>query len=480
MTNSNNKSRKKTKQSIKQPPYKKTRKKQHDVVLHQILGNENNLQQINQQFSRLKNQLSITFNTTKKLKPKINAITVPHAGFVYSGILGLFTINEILEANKTAKTITILWFRHNKETQQEHSMINVEKLIKLLNSTIKIKTIEITKLTRLTDLKEQLKPPFLVSTDFAHYNYGTPARNLIEAWENDKLFLTMKNKNTLSLVASNKKYPCGSQPLRIMKEWSSKKGNVLHLFGYSNSKYKEKWWLKDNKQFDGVTYASVGSIKKSHNWFSPLNSKMLAYSHLGWIKDCLHSNNNNTFADNNGLFWSPLKSMKGSCFLTVYRENKDTYSCFGSWEKQSSSKQDDSYWEKQSSSLLHNIIDATKTVKRVSWGSNKPVNKHVLNTHLKGKYSLSLSLIEPQNKWKLVLDANNPSIKRNRGYVYCHIKTKKIGMTFLPSVWDSISNKKEFFEKLKQKHEGNYPKNPNHPNEWGLYCYESISWNLQL
>ena len=88
--------------------------------------------------------------------------------------------------------------------------------------------------------------------------------------------------------------------------------------------------------------------------------------------------------------------------------------------------------------------------------------------------------IEPQNKWKLVLDVNNPSIKRNRGYVYCHRKTKKIGMTFLPSVWDSISTKKDFFEKLKQKHEGNYPKNPNHPNEWGLYCYESISWNLQV
>ena len=435
-------------------------------MIHQILGNESNLPKLNQHFSLLKNQISITFNTNKILKPLIDAITVPHAGFVYSGILGLFAISEILEANKTAKTITILWFRHNKEKKEEHSMINVEKLVKLLNPTIEIKNIEITKSTILSDL-ENLKPPFLVSTDFAHYNYGTSAQNLMEAWENDKPFLKMINKNTLSLLNSNKKYPCGYEGLKIMKEWTStKKGNVLQLFGYSNSKYKEKWWLKDNTPFNGMTYASLGSIKKSHNWFSSLNSKMLAYSHLGWVKDCLLSSNN-TFADNNGLFWSRLNNMVGSCFLTVYRENKDTYSCFGSWEE-------------QLSSLLDNIINATKTVKRVSWGANKPVNKQVLNIDLKGKYSLSLSLIEPRKKWKLVLDINNPRIKTNRGYVYCHRKTKKIGMTFLPSVWDNISTKKDFFEKLKQKHEGNYPKNPNNPNEWELYCYESISWNLQL
>ena len=444
----------KTKKKTKTKTKKQSRKQ--SIVSHKPLGDINNIPLIIKQFNESYNKLNITFNTNKKYKPQIEAITAPHAGFIYSGIIALYAIKELLEANKTAKTITILWFRHNKERNEEHSMINIKYLVKLLKpSKMKIKTIEINNTTKLNTLLK-LKPPFIASTDFAHYNYGTPAQNLIEAWENDKPFLTMRNKNNLPLLVSNKS-PCGSQPLRIMKEWSAKKGNKLHLLGYSNSKYKEKWWLKDSQSFNGVTYASLGSIMKaSVNWFSLLNSKILAYSHLGWIKDCLLSNNN-TFADNNGLFWSPLQSMKGSCFLTVYRENKDTYSCFGAWEE-------------QSSSLLDNIIKATKTVKRASWGSNKPVTRNVLQTHLKGNYSLSLTLIEPQEKWVLV---GNKSLERNRGYVYCHRKTKQIGMTYLPSVWTQIPDEKEFIKNLKQKHKRVYSDNP---QEWVLYKYDSLSW----
>ena len=77
-------------------------------------------------------------------------------------------------------------------------------------------------------------------------------------------------------------------------------------------------------------------------------------------------------------------------------------------------------------------------------------------------------------------NSTNKSRKNQNTNQSIHRKTKKIGMTFLPSVWDSISTKKNFFTKLKQKHESNYTKNPNKPNEWGLYCYESLSWNLQV
>ena len=81
-----------------------------------------------------------------------------------------------------------------------------------------------------------------------------------------------------------------------MKEWTNKTiGNKLKLLGYANSKYKEKWWLKDNEIFNGVTYASLASIKKTQEWFTFLNSTILAYSHLGWVKDCLYNNNSSIF-----------------------------------------------------------------------------------------------------------------------------------------------------------------------------------------
>ena len=121
--------------------------------------------------------------------------------------------------------------------------------------------------------------------------------------------------------------PCGSQPLRIFKDWLKLNKLNIKLICYSNSKYKDNWWhsLKREK-FDGVTYASLVSLDTNKNWLYNLESKLLAYSHIAWVKDFLIRKNNRI---NNGLFWSPLKKLKGSCFVTISDKDDNTMSCFG-------------------------------------------------------------------------------------------------------------------------------------------------------
>ena len=421
-------------------------------IKHKILGREP-LYQHYTLFKQLNKNITITFNSKKIRKMKIDAITVPHAGFQYSGILGLFSIYDILESNQNCKEITILWFKHNPNLNvPEHSLENVKKLLKMINKSIIIKTKLITKQSDF--LKLNLKTPFLVSTDFAHYNNGLPTNHLLDAWKNDTPYLKMLEKSVEKFLIKTRT-PCGIQPLGIMSKWNTIYNNDILLNAYANSKFKEKWWLIDDDTFDGVTYAALLSVQKSSlNWFSRLNSKLLAYAHLGFVDDCLQNN-----ISNNGLFWSPLNNISGSCFVTINDKKDATYSCFGSWNKPN---------------LLENMIEATENVKTSRWHSHEPVNKTVLINKLENKYSIDITLIEPQEQWARI-EKINESLLENRGYVYCHKLSKKVGMTFLPSVWKEIPNKSSFFENLETKHRGVYPSNF---EDWDLYCYESLTWKF--
>ena len=150
--------------------------------------------------------------------------------------------------------------------------------------------------------------------------------------------------------------------------------------------------------------------------------------------------------------------MKGSCFVTVYKKDnnyKATYSCFGSWE-------DDT------NTLLNCVKDATETVSEARWANeHPPVNKDVLNTLQ--NYKLTITLIEPISKWKPV---SFEEIQKGRGYVFYNKDNNKVGMTYLPSVWDTLPDKHEFQKGLEDKHQNIYANSPG----FELYEYDSLTW----
>ena len=447
-----------TKNPVRKPHNNKSKKINKNKVKHFPLGDARPqvINALYTEFSNVYNNLKIIKNYTSNRSSRITGITVPHAGFEYSGFFAMMAISELLSPKD--KQVYVLWFRHNPNSYTEHSYKNIELLIKKLFPTIIISKFFIDSTTQLNNLNIQDNIPIIVSTDFSHYNIPPPARDMREAWENDKQILL----NGKLDMTSMKKTPCGAQPVRIFFDIMKKFKQDRVLLGYSNSQYKENWWhdYRDNMPFDGVTYAALASIKRrTDNFFSLLNSKMLSYSHLHCVKEYLETNR----PFGNRLFWSPLKRMVGSCFVTVYSMDNNgkyhTYSCFGSWQP-------------QTRGLLQNVENACNSVKKSSWGNHQPVSPTVLKTL--GKYKLTITLIQPTEYWKDVTDTEIKKREKGRGYAYFNKESDTVGMTYLPSVWDMIPTKEEFFAGLKRKHSGPYGS----VQGWRLYSYESITYSL--
>ena len=64
-------------------------------------------------FNKLWNSISIkqNYHPQSKSDPNFMGSTIPHAGFMYSGLFALFAIKQVISENDTAY---ILWFKHNK------------------------------------------------------------------------------------------------------------------------------------------------------------------------------------------------------------------------------------------------------------------------------------------------------------------------------------------------------------------------------
>lgn len=416
------------------------------MIKHQILGNSNSLQRIYRQADQIWHDITIQNYSHYSSQVKLTGLTVPHAGFIYSGLLGCLSIMELLASNPNLKLVTVLWFQHHPNLDYEHSLQNVIELVKLIDPKIKIRPILVDDQTQLSEIK--LTDCVIISTDFAHYNYGLPANNLFQVWDNDYQFL--KKQQIMSSISHP---PCGSDTLRIFNEWAIRKNYQLHLRAYSNSIDREKWWLSWNrvKPFDGVTYASLFAIKLPINWTGLLMSKLLAYSHLEWVRDYFK------FSNKSGLYWSPLVNMSGSAFITINDQNEQCYACFGSWEK-------------NGSSLLNAIKKATHTVNTSSWNDHQPVNQLVLDQVLYSYFSITITLIAPIKTWFQVEHIQD--VQKNRGYVYYHQTKHQVGMTYLPSVWQNLSNRNEFLSGLAEKQTLVYPNQQN----WQLYGYDALSW----
>ena len=422
------------------------------LLKHKILG-PNNSDKYCIMFRTENKKISIKINGKNNLvDKKIHGITIPHAGFDYSGFFGLYAIEELLKGyNKNNSVLTILWFSHNPNKNEEHSLQNVLELLKCNFSNLKVKAYEVNKNTKYLELKKLLNPPFIASTDFSHHNSGNPATSIIPVWENDKLIF--ENKDIVDVNIR----PCGNQPLRILKEYCKNKNLDLGVFGYSNSKNKYKWWETDSDIFDGVTYGALACYNSS--WYNDIYNNMLAYSHLHWVNKILKEDvilDGSCNPSTCGLFWSSLLNIKGSCFITVYDKLGKTYSCMGSWEP-------------DSKNLLETLIKALMTVKSASWHTNSPVNRDILMNKLEDKYSIVITLIEPIQYWK----KHSKKVEKNKGYVFYNNMINKVGMTYLPSVWELYNNEADFFKGLEIKHKKRYS-----DSGWDLYNYNSISWKL--
>ena len=433
-------------------------------IQHKILGDES-IDTICKNFNREKSKINIKFygNEYNKLDKQINAITVPHAGFIYSGFFGLFAIDELIKFSKSNK-ITILWFLHNKQSHIEHSLQNVKELFKCNNPKITIENILIEDTTTFDSIKSKLKQPFIVSTDFSHHNNNNSSNNINDVWINDKQIF--ENKETVDVSIK----PCGKEPLRIFKKYCLANSIDINLIGYSNSINKDKWWITNTDTFDGVSYAALAAYKNT--WYNNLYSNMLAYPHLLWTNNVLLENitlidiKNGCKPTQCGLFWSILHKLKGSCFVTINDKDNKTYSCFGAWEP-------------NNNNLFSSLCNAINSVQTKSWHNNNTVTKNTLETNLNNEYILDITLIEPIEYWEPVqmpIDniKNFPNLK-NKGYVYYDKSANNVGMTYLPSVWESISNPTDFFSGLKIKHFGSTSVTAN----WDIYSYNSICWTFR-
>lgn len=423
-------------------------------IIHETLGDNSILNYLKDNFKNSWNSLDIKKYSDHDFS-EILGNTIPHAGFEYSGLIALFAIADLLEntfLNKKKK-ITILWFKHSPFTEYEHSLKNVLDLCYLIYPDIEIKNIYIDHSTKLENIN--ISSPILVSTDFSHHNYVISNKSLYEVWENDKKsFSLSKNYDVKESV------PCGNQPLRIYKEWIEKNNYKFILTGYSNSSDKENWWKSFDKSiFSGVTYGILSTIKPSYNdWLYCLNSKLLSYSHLKWVDDIIKDKE--LLID--GLMWSPLNNKQGSCFITISDINKNTFSCFGNWET-------------NNKNLLEALKKTTINLKKYSWNKNPSISKDILKKYLNNNYIISITLIEPLKNWKKI-DNNIDNIVKYRGYVFYDDIQNRVGMTYIPSVWDNINSINEFYKGLSDKHYNVYRKNGTY--NWNLYMYEAVTWSL--
>ena len=440
-----NTKRQKIKRKIKNRTIKNN---ENNNIKHKVLGNSSTINLLKEKYNRIKKKINIKKYSNKNSKINIIANTIPHAGFEYSGLHALFAIDEVIKYN--SKEITILWFQHNPNSNEEHSLENVRKLVKLLKPTIKIHNIMISSNTKLSDINLKIKGGLLISTDFSHHNNGNPDY-MDKVWLNDQ-------KNFISDTGEIK--PCGNNPLRILKEFVKKNNLSVKLLCYSNSQDKEIWWNPLKKDlFNGVTYASLGCFISNENWLLNLDSKLLAYSHLKWVEQFLNQSNN---IINNGLYWSPLNQYKGSSFVTISDFSDKTLSCFGYWEDINDINNSENL-ENSENNILNCIKQASLSVKTASWNGRQSINLNNLMN-----YKISITLIEPIKNWEKIGNIR----KKGKGYVY--MKNGKVGMTYLPSVWKLFMIKSNFFKNLKKKQTDHY----SDFNDWELYSYNSISWTL--
>lgn len=446
---------------------------------HFTLGNPNlaPLHDMVTKCRKIIKHLSVNTHFDKSLQSNVIGFTVPHAGMEYCGELACLLISELVLSHPLELPITIVWFRHNSlDSNPEHSCKNVMRLAQALFPNKTFLTHE------ATAQPTMLESPFLISTDFSHY--PPPHVSLRDTW--------LKDRQNISETVTHPRYhmPCGVYGLHAMHSYLSENSHTnrlrLQMQAYSSSESPHNWWssTKDtlNSHFKGVTYAGIGlyATPPLHpcTFFDCLQSHTLAYAHIQALHQYLNTLPHEVPPDiATGLFWSPLHSYVegGSCFVTVSTPKSEsdftlqTYACFGDWEPSST--------HTKLPTLMSRLVSACHSLRTNRWGGNESVSALTFETlPPNSPYSISITLIEPKSFWKPAppqIDDCEP----NRGYVWYNPRSRNNGVTFIPSVWQSMLtpsgryDKTQFFTSL-QKKQGRI----NAGLE--LYQYNSIEWKF--
>ena len=443
-------------------------------VEHVNLGSFKHVSNYVTQSRKIFDNLAIENHTSDAENPSsqstVYAYTVPHAGLQYSGLLACLTIRDLVSRYPINKVIYIIWFRHqpHNNPSKEHSLKNVLDLCNAMYPDREFQPYSVD--NHASNSLHSLPLPCLVSTDFSHRMSPHNNQSLMKTWENDQQSIHTSKQWGQAYIK-----PCGHQGLELIKKMVQNKSDsntvlnpntVLQVQAYSNSEQPGNWWTKNLQEnnFGGVTYAGVAAVECKSSFFRGLDSKLLAYSHLQAVIHRLFQSMSSTDSVVEGLFWSPLLNIVGSCFVTVdVKRNTsslfETYSCFGSWEQAKG----------KPSSLLHAIQSACNSVRQNNWGNHASVSLQALKKFGAKQYKVSITLIEPKQHWSDVSQSNQ--LNTRVGHVYYNSKDRTNGVTFIPSVWDKMQSSSDYKASIKSK------QGPSHA-AYKLHSYNSISWSM--
>ncbi len=339
----------------------------------------------------------VTVTHTGAPPPSVpTVLTLPHAAPAYSGrTAALALASEI----KAAQPVRLLGFRHDgtpEDCRTDHSVTNVQALLTAHGCT----QIEVHCADHSTWSAPDDQTQVVVSTDFSHFNgAGAPTMDVAAICRQDtRESVQLLNQSQGWDAQRSYHQPCGRRALAVVQpstfQW--------HVLYYENS---------NPEASTGVGYAVMRGFRSSHTtsllqWKAELDSRVLAWAHLKHVWTAL-VRGDKTLPP---LCWSPLQTMRGSCFLTVHGADDQVLSCFGGWEEKVSN-----LWEALAAAYAH--------VRTQAWHTTQP------ETARKGLAQLSISLIAPQKTW-----GTAEQCAPDRG---CRVQDRH---TYLSSVWEQYNN----------------------------------------
>ena len=350
----------------------------------------------------------VTVTHTGRAPPRLpTVLTLPHAAPTYSGRTAALAIVSELQPTRA---VQLLGFRHDgtqADCREDHSVTNVQALLAAHGCT----PIEVHCAEHPTWQAPADKTQVVVSTDFSHFNsVGAPTMDVAAICRQDtRKSVQLLNQSQGWDAQSSYHQPCGRRALALVQPWTSQ----WHVLYYENS----------NPQVSkGVGYAVLRGFRLSHTdplrqWKAQLDSRVLAWAHLKHVWTAL-GRGDKTLPP---LCWSPLQTLQGSCFLTVYDADHRVLSCFGGWEEKGAT-----LWEA--------LAAAYATVRTHAWHTTQP------ETARAGLAQLSISLIAPQTTW-----VETEQCAPDRG---CRVEGRH---TYLASVWEQYSDPAAFTAGLREK-----------------------------
>ena len=378
-----------------------------------------------------------------------SVLTLPHASARYcGGLTALALISERVSRTLGRKPHAAVWcFDHyaHDAGDDDHSCEQPARMARV--DGWKVETSNISRNSRI-----EIRNTVFLSTDFSHHNSGNCASGESE---------TSVLQDDISSVRSYERgfngvgqalwdacaNPCGALVLRHARRVFPSRSWVIA--GYWLSSWDDDAIFSpagmschaDRTARGAVSYAIVRLIPGSRleRWRRTLDYPLTALQNLQLMREGLVS------GDLQGKIpqWSPLWDMEGSAFVTVTL-GTDPISCWGCWQ------------DEEAESLADCVLVAMRRVLENGWNDAPPL------VRAPEAASIEVTLIEPTRWWR-----RKDHCIKGKG---CRLPG---GATYLPAVWDDISEVKEFERGLAEK-----SGLKSYAGEW--LVYDSVVWRFHL